>query len=646
MASKDEIFHIPQAQRYCEGRWTEWDDKITTPPGLYAVSVFASRVKILGFQNACSARALRSVNVWCISLLGAVAALCRSRIEQSLANAASKTKAVSFYSLHSGFNIALFPVLFFFSGLYYTDVLSTLAVLVAYSNHLNRMNRRDNSLVSDVWTVVLGLFSLTMRQTNVFWVVVYMGGLEAVHALKTLSSHRVPSKAGPGSGIRNVEQVVQGYTQGAIHDLPSAGHGQMMFSSPLLAWVSRRDKSNHVATVHLAQMLYIWPLVAFFSTPLFPAVGIHLLDSVFGCKPSVQAPNVVFKSEAAVGTHAYTTGVEGASKTTSKRSKGAGKADLKPLAEPHLVVLFAGVSASIVKYNTIIHPFTLADNRHYMFYIFRYTIRRPGLFRFYLIVPYIASAVLAYTTLSLGDSGAEAAPSRFDNHPYALVSSTFVSKGDGKSPFKRGSLSNVTTLEDDEGSQLTIPTSNALLLLVATALSLITAPLVEPRYFIIPWVMWRLLVPAWSTRKYATCVRSVPLVNSVASVGTRFDLRLVFESLWFLAINIATMSIFLLKPYQWRAEDGTLLDEGRLQRAEAVGQAGAGLKTQLVKAEAIVAPYALDNAKFEVLLFSCGGPATDVPFVGTHDVPEALATAVAAPTSAARRNGNRDTASR
>lgn len=30
----DEIFHIPQAQKYCQGRWSEWDNKITTPPGL------------------------------------------------------------------------------------------------------------------------------------------------------------------------------------------------------------------------------------------------------------------------------------------------------------------------------------------------------------------------------------------------------------------------------------------------------------------------------------------------------------------------------------------------------------------------------------------------------------------------------------
>lgn len=30
----DEIFHIPQAQKYCQGRYDEWDDKLTTPPGL------------------------------------------------------------------------------------------------------------------------------------------------------------------------------------------------------------------------------------------------------------------------------------------------------------------------------------------------------------------------------------------------------------------------------------------------------------------------------------------------------------------------------------------------------------------------------------------------------------------------------------
>ena len=31
----DEIFHIPQAQAYCQGDFLYWDNKITTPPGLY-----------------------------------------------------------------------------------------------------------------------------------------------------------------------------------------------------------------------------------------------------------------------------------------------------------------------------------------------------------------------------------------------------------------------------------------------------------------------------------------------------------------------------------------------------------------------------------------------------------------------------------
>jgi hypothetical protein len=37
MAIQDEVFHIPQAQAYCKGRWGHWDDKITTPPGLYVL---------------------------------------------------------------------------------------------------------------------------------------------------------------------------------------------------------------------------------------------------------------------------------------------------------------------------------------------------------------------------------------------------------------------------------------------------------------------------------------------------------------------------------------------------------------------------------------------------------------------------------
>lgn len=34
LIKKDELFHIPQTQAYCNYEFSKWDSKITTPPGL------------------------------------------------------------------------------------------------------------------------------------------------------------------------------------------------------------------------------------------------------------------------------------------------------------------------------------------------------------------------------------------------------------------------------------------------------------------------------------------------------------------------------------------------------------------------------------------------------------------------------------
>ena len=75
---------------------------------------------------------------------------------------------------HTAVNICLFPPLFFFYGLYYTDVLSAFSVLYAYHCHL----RKDY-----VKVIFAGLASLFFRQTNVFWTAVFLGGLELVRTL-------------------------------------------------------------------------------------------------------------------------------------------------------------------------------------------------------------------------------------------------------------------------------------------------------------------------------------------------------------------------------------------------------------------------------------------------------------------------------
>lgn len=75
---------------------------------------------------------------------------------------------------HAVANICIFPPLFFFYGLYYTDIVSALSVLYAYRLHLERKR---------VKLVLVGLASLSFRQTNIFWVSVFLGGLEVIRTL-------------------------------------------------------------------------------------------------------------------------------------------------------------------------------------------------------------------------------------------------------------------------------------------------------------------------------------------------------------------------------------------------------------------------------------------------------------------------------
>ncbi len=75
---------------------------------------------------------------------------------------------------HTALNICLFPPLFFFYGLYYTDVLSVVSILCAYYCYLRK---------EYVKVIFAGLASLFFRQTNVFWVPVFLGGLELVRTL-------------------------------------------------------------------------------------------------------------------------------------------------------------------------------------------------------------------------------------------------------------------------------------------------------------------------------------------------------------------------------------------------------------------------------------------------------------------------------
>lgn len=82
---------------------------------------------------------------------------------------------------HSALNISLFPPLFFFSALYYTDVMSTLVVLLSYATFLNR-SKTSSALLNSSAQVLIGVIALLFRQTNIFWVAIFPAAMAVINA--------------------------------------------------------------------------------------------------------------------------------------------------------------------------------------------------------------------------------------------------------------------------------------------------------------------------------------------------------------------------------------------------------------------------------------------------------------------------------
>ena len=106
--------------------------------------------------------------------------------------------------------------------------------------------------------------------------------------------------------------------------------------------------------------------------------------------------------------------------------------------------------------------------------------------------------------------------------------------------------------------------------LATSALQLVTAPLVEPRYFIIPWLIWRLHVPTDPSfdivsklSNFGTKPRPTDSSSSTEGPGGglqewlhNYDHRLWLETAWFLIINAVTCYVFLYRGFEWSQEPG------------------------------------------------------------------------------------------
>ena len=264
-----------------------------------------------------------------------------------------------------------------------------------------------------------------------------------------------------------------------------------------------------------------------------------------------------------------------------------------PARYPRKSIIFTtiAVMSVVVRYNTIVHPFTLADNRHYMFYVFRILLRHPLIK--YLAVPIYVGCAWA-TLAALGGlptvrqanqrepgSRKRKVPGEepFPPSPQLNLGPMKRSKSQESklsSPTVSGFSQRMTEISQQDDIPLPSPkkqkkqkkqvlgrrASFVLIWLLATALSVITTPLVEPRYSIVPWLIWRLNMTTprpeedSSPAKRPDTVGERVLEALKAVLYERHDHRLWLETIWFYTINLVTGYIFLHWGFAWPQEPG------------------------------------------------------------------------------------------
>ena len=370
----DEIFHLRQCQTYCDGNFSHWDDKITTPPGLYWLGL--GYVKVLEsitsvpLMDLCGRYdVLRSVNV-----LGGIFVLPLSLFF------IKKGGIDQFWSI----NIISLPLLFTYYFLFYTDTWSLVLTVGALGFIVYRPL---NSTFAGLFAGLLAFASLFFRQTNIIW----NAFLVSVYVAREMETDST-----------SVVDYIFTYIKTGVRNLP----GLLTFIAGFISFavfivinegITFGDKQNHQVSFHLVQVFYCLLFINFFTWPVWLSV---------------------------------------------ERVKKYMRFCFSGFNGLWLIISLTGIKFIIDNF-TIVHPFLLADNRHFTFYLWR-------------------------RLLSL---------------PYSNVFMT---------PIYHFCSWNVINNLLSTSSKLKLTPLTVTSFFIALCLTLIPSPLFEPRYYITPLVMFRL----------------------------------------------------------------------------------------------------------------------------------------------------------
>ncbi|KAJ3415914.1 glucosyltransferase [Chytridiales sp. JEL 0842] len=424
----DEVFHIPQAQRYCAGNFSYYDPKLTTPPGLYLTSIAIIKPFEWAFGDSvgCSPEILRVVNIVYYTLT----IFTVSKLLQVI-----RGKNVTTSGLEP-LIITLFPVSFFFNLMYYTDSGSTFFVLWGYLLGL----KGQFSLSS----LKVFLVAIAFRQTNAVWMVFTAG----VVVLNILSDTKDKKTRGalvrvtkPG-GKENLLQATYIFVNLVFKNMPYLMSKVWPYCMVLIAFASfivwnggivLGDKSNHIPTKHFAQILYFTAFAVAFSLPHSHSVWTAVFSPLQFVSMFLKSKTRLFSS-----------------------------------------ILILVCMAVIVQRFTVEHPFLLADNRHFTFYIWRWLFRKHPLIRYVIIPGYFICGVSLLA--------------EFGKRQSSLWILMFV---------------------------------------ICTAATLVPSPLLEFRYFVIPFFLYRLHL-------------AQPTTNA-----------LMWEAVLHILVNAVAFGLFVGKPFRW-----------------------------------------------------------------------------------------------
>lgn len=418
----DEIFHLTQCQTYCKygfSNWQDhWDNKITTPPGLYILgNGYSYLIELLSgyqldFLSVCNNNdVLRSVN-----LLGGL--VLTSLLLQVLVS--RKSIGDQFWII----NIITSPLLFSYYFLFYTDVWST--ILIISSLVLAVANPLKSTGFNITLSAILGFLSLLFRQTNIIWIAfIYSYFVDERVARKNSFFTRI---------FDYIKQIFVDWVYAIPFVLNFLAFAVFI---KINGGITFGDKENHEVNLHVVQIFYCFSFMTLFTWPVW-------------LSPAKLIKYVKFVTIDNYGLN---------------------------------LILNIG-SMVAIKYIidnfTIVHPFLLADNRHYTFYIYKKILSHPS--SFILTVP-----VYHFSTWNIIDA--------------LLLNSSF-------------SLSPITTLT----------------FLGAIFITIIPSPLFEPRYYIIPVILLRLFIA--SPNESRTLRHNIEFVWNILVNSIYFIIFFNYEFKW------------------------------------------------------------------------------------------------------------------